>query len=88
MFTALILICSMKITPAVDTCDRRNAVDVISMADTFNSPVTCMMTGQAYLAGSAIGRDLAPDERVKVICTPAISRHTPAAPAVVDRRDP
>jgi hypothetical protein len=71
MLSALILICSIAATPALESCNRGNAVDVISVPQTFSSPVACMMAGQAYLAGSALGRDMAADERVKVVCTPA-----------------
>jgi hypothetical protein len=34
----------------------------------FANPATCFMHGQAYLAETAIGRDMTPDERVKVVC--------------------
>jgi hypothetical protein len=34
----------------------------------FSNPVTCFMHGQAYLAGTEVGRALTSDERVKVVC--------------------
>jgi hypothetical protein len=35
----------------------------------FQSSITCAMHGQAYLAETAIGRDLATTDRIKVVCT-------------------
>jgi hypothetical protein len=34
----------------------------------FVNPVTCLMHGQAYVADSSIGRDLAQTEAIKVVC--------------------
>jgi len=68
MLTAMILICSLANTPNIGDCSRNNAVDVMWVPETFSNPVTCFMHGQAYLAGSAVGRDLHQNERVKVIC--------------------
>jgi len=34
----------------------------------FASPITCLMHGQAYLAGTSIGEELSADDRVKVVC--------------------
>jgi hypothetical protein len=36
--------------------------------ETYASPAACAMQGQAYVAETAIGRNLAPDDRVKVVC--------------------
>jgi hypothetical protein len=68
MLTALILICSLS--PAADaaTCTEQNAIQVLRSPETFANPVACLMHGQAYLADSAIGRDLNESETVKVIC--------------------
>jgi hypothetical protein len=41
---------------------------VLQVPETFASPVTCLMHGQAYLANTAAGRDPAPHEAVKVVC--------------------
>ena len=41
---------------------------VLQVPETFASPVTCLMHGQAYLANIAAGRDPASHEAVKVIC--------------------
>jgi hypothetical protein len=40
------------------------------LPEEFASPVTCAMQGQAYLAQTAIGRNLTKDEGVKIICVP------------------
>jgi hypothetical protein len=66
MLTALILVCSLA--TAANDCTRDNALDVVYVPSTFDSPVTCMMHAQAYVADSSIGRDLRQNEAVKVIC--------------------
>jgi hypothetical protein len=53
MLTALILICSLA-TAAPDLANC--------------TPANCLMHGQAYLAGSGMGRNLARNEAVKVVC--------------------
>jgi hypothetical protein len=66
MLTALILVCSLATVS--NDCTRDNALDVVYVPATFDSPVTCMMHAQAYVADSSIGRDLPQNEAVKVIC--------------------
>jgi len=68
MLTALVLICSLAVTPDLSACTRDNALDVLLVPATFTSPVTCFMQGQAYLAGTSMGRELAQNEAVKVVC--------------------
>jgi hypothetical protein len=68
MLTAMILICSLAVTPDVRDCSRTNAIDVMWVPETFGNPATCFMHGQAYVAGTAIGRNLTDNERVKVVC--------------------
>jgi hypothetical protein len=68
MLTALVLICSLASVPDLAACTRDNALEVLRVPATFASPVTCLMHGQAYLADTSIGRDLAQDEAVKIIC--------------------
>jgi hypothetical protein len=68
MLTALILICSLSSVSDAAACTEQNAVQVLRSPETFASPVACLMHGQAYLANSAIGRDLNEGETVKVIC--------------------
>jgi hypothetical protein len=68
MLTALILICSTAVTPDLATCDRANAVDVMRVPFEFASPAACIMHGEAYLAETTLGEDLADNERVKVVC--------------------
>ncbi len=74
MLTALVLICSLAITPDLGACTKDNAVSVTSVPEQTGSPATCFMHGQAYLAETAMGRDLADNERVKVICAPSQPR--------------
>ena len=66
MLTALILVCSLATVS--NDCTRDNALDVVYVPATFDSPVACMMHAQAYVADSSIGRDLPQNEAVKVIC--------------------
>jgi hypothetical protein len=73
MLTALILVCSFVTTPDLAACTRDNAVEVMKVPATFASPVTCFMQGQAYLADTSIGRDLAANEAVKVICVRSLT---------------
>jgi hypothetical protein len=68
MLTALVLICSLAVAPDVRDCSRVNATSVMRVPAEFANPVTCLMHGQAYLAGTSIGQELADNERVKIIC--------------------
>ncbi len=68
MLTALVLICALGATPNLADCDRDKATHVMPVPDSFASPVTCFLHGQAYVAGTSIGRTLAPGDRVKVVC--------------------
>ena len=76
MLTALVLICSLATTPDLGSCTRDNAVDVLRVPESFGNPAMCFMHGQAYLADTSLGRDLADNERVKVVCV-----RTTASPA-------
>lgn len=73
MLTALVLVCSLAVTPDLRTCDRRNAVHVMQVPEEFAMPAMCAMRGQAFLAETSIGQELANNERVKVMCI----RHMP-----------
>jgi hypothetical protein len=66
--TATILVCSLSTGIAFEDCDRSTAVHVIDVPERFYGPIMCMMRGQAYLAGTEIGRQSAADERVKIVC--------------------
>jgi hypothetical protein len=78
MLTALILICSLAATPDLAACSRSNAVDVMYAAVESANPAACFMHGQAYLAGTSLGRELAENERVKIMCV----RSKPADEAI------
>jgi hypothetical protein len=78
MLTALILICSLTAVPDVGACTEDNALEVLRNPETFASPVACLMHGQAFLANTAMGRDMNVDEVAKVVC---VRRKTTAAPA-------
>ena len=68
MLTAMILICSLATTPDVRDCNRNNAIDVMWVPETFGNPITCYMHGQAYVAGTSLGRELSAKEHVKIVC--------------------
>lgn len=68
MLTALILVCSVAVTPDLRDCDVATARIVMRTPEAYTNPVTCAMHGQAYLAETAVGRALAKDDRLKVVC--------------------
>jgi len=70
MLTAIILVCSLAITPDLRECGRDNATSVMQVPEEFVMPSQCFMRGQAFLAETSIGREIAENERIKVICTP------------------
>ena len=45
--SALVLVCSLSNTPALADCNRSNAVSVLDLREPFDSPIMCMMHGQA-----------------------------------------
>ena len=68
MLTALVLICSAAIAAEAQDCTRNNANTVMRVPAEFGNPAHCFMHAQAYLAGSAIGRDLDENDRVRIVC--------------------
>jgi hypothetical protein len=68
MLTALVLICSIAVTPDLRDCDLSNARVVMWTPEAYVNPVTRAMHGQAYLAETAVGRDLHASDRVKIVC--------------------
>lgn len=68
MLTALVLICSLDLTPDIRNCTRENATAVVVMPERFSNPATCQFRSQAYLAETALGSELGNGERLKVIC--------------------
>jgi hypothetical protein len=69
MLTALVLICSVSVTPDLRDCTRENAVDVMRTPVEHANPLTCFLHGQAFLAETSIGRELAETDRIKILCT-------------------
>jgi hypothetical protein len=68
VLTAVILICSIAVTPDLGECTRKNAAAQLRVPAEFANPVLCLMHGQAFLAGTSLGRDLGAEDRVKIIC--------------------
>jgi hypothetical protein len=79
MLTALVLVCSIAATPDIAGCNRENALMVMPVPDEFGSPASCLLEGQAYLAQTALGDGLGPDEQVKVVCVRNPTRLAPSA---------
>jgi hypothetical protein len=75
MITALVLVCSLTVTPDLRDCSRDNATQVLLVPEDFLLPSMCMMHGQSFLAETSVGQDLAANERVKIVCI----RHVVAA---------
>jgi hypothetical protein len=71
MLTALVLICSVAVTPDLRDCTRDNATAVMRAPAEFGNPATCFMHGQAYLAQTSIGQEIGDYNRVKIVCTPS-----------------
>jgi hypothetical protein len=70
---ALILICSSATGPDFTHCTQDNAISVMRVPSKFASPVACFMHGQAYLAGTSIGSELAKTDRVTIVCVPSVT---------------
>ena len=84
MLMALVLVCSLALTPDLAACSRTNAVSVVRVPEEFGNPATCFMHGQAYLAETSLGRDLSAEERIKVVCAPAarVEQREAAGPTI------
>ena len=68
MLTALVLVCSIAVTPNLRACDQTNARVVMRAPEVYASAAACAHAGQTYIAGTAVGRALGPNDRVKVVC--------------------
>ena len=68
MLTALVLVCSLAVTPDLRDCSRSNAIAVLQMPVESGNPATCFMHGQAYVAETSIAQDLSDNDRIKIIC--------------------
>ncbi len=79
MLTAMILVCSLAVTPDLAACSQSNAVHTMYVPEQFANPVTCFMHGQAYLAETSIGQDIGQDERVKIVCVRSSRKATASA---------
>lgn len=88
MLTAMILICSLTNTTNLSDCSQNNARAVLWVPETFNNPVTCFLHGQAYIAGTAFGRDLRSGERIRILCRPRGAAALPNESTLAFRRAP
>jgi hypothetical protein len=71
MLTALVLICSVSVTPDLRDCTRENAVDVMRTPIEQANPGTCFLHAQAFVAETSIGRGLGETDRIKIVCAPS-----------------
>ena len=81
MLTALVLICSVLVTPDLADCNPDNARAVMLVPEQFSNPAMCAMVGQAYVAQTTVGRNLSENDRVKVVCRPS----RPGEPPIAER---
>jgi hypothetical protein len=68
MLSAIVLICSLAVTPDLRDCTRETATAVVVMPERFRHAATCAFRSQAYLAETALGVELGNGERIRVIC--------------------
>jgi len=50
MLTAIVLVCSLAVTPDLRQCGRDNAVHVLQVPEEFVLPSMCAMRGQSFVA--------------------------------------
>ena len=81
MLTALVLICSVSVTPDLRDCNRDNALDVMRTPVEQANPATCFLHGQAFLAETSIARDLGETDRIKIVCARSASASAKIKPA-------
>ena len=65
MFKVLVLVCSSALAPM--ECQVETAEDVIS-GPAVGNEVMCGLHGQAYIAETALGAGIGPNEYVKIKC--------------------
>jgi hypothetical protein len=68
MLSALVLLCSIAVTPDLRDCARHNATAVLRVPGEFAHPAVCLMQAQAFLAETSIAHEIGDDDRVKVVC--------------------
>ena len=65
LFKVVLLICTTSLPHA--ECQSETALQVINGPEA-RSEMACGMPSQAFLAGTAIGRGLTPNEYLKILC--------------------
>jgi hypothetical protein len=68
MLSALVLICSLSVTPDLQDCSPDNARDMLRLSAAFENAAACFFQGQALLAATSLGQELADDDRIKIVC--------------------
>ena len=76
MLTAIVLICSLSLTPNLQDCTRETAVQALRVPEQTQLPGICLKIGLEYFTQTEFARHLAADERIKVVCVPPNRVHT------------
>jgi hypothetical protein len=71
VLTALVLICSLAVTPDLRDCDQARAVGVLDVPGSFKLPAACFVSAQAYIAETSLPAHMASEERIKIVCAKA-----------------
>jgi hypothetical protein len=81
MLTALVLICSVSVTPDFRDCTHENALDVMRTPIEHANPATCFLHAQAFLAQTSLAQDLRETDRVKIVCANSTTVSAKVRPA-------
>jgi len=76
MLTAIVLICSLSLTPDLQDCTRETAIQALQVPEQSQLPGICLKIGLEYFTQTEFARHLAADERIKVVCVPPNRVHT------------
>jgi len=68
MLTAVVLICSLNVTPDLADCNAGNAVHVFADTQEQQTPNHCLRRGLELAASTSIAQHPDPDERVIIRC--------------------
>ncbi len=81
MLTALVLICSVSVTPDLRDCTIDNALDVMRTPVEYANPAICFLHAQAFLAQTSLAQDRRETDRVKIVCARSTTVSAKARPA-------
>ena len=70
MLTAIVLICSLSLTPSIQDCTQETAVQFFKVPEQTQLPGMCLKIGLEYFSQTEFAHHLAANERIKVVCVP------------------